>query len=479
MKWYSLPAAFVLLLSSCKVGPAYHPPCPETPEGWKAPEAEVALPQVNEWWEIFQDAQLSSLEETAVANNPDLATALYRVEEAKAFASIVQSDLFPQFSLNPGFTNTGALFKIFLPNSPAIPPGFIAKDIFRIHQQQFAFPLNLSYDFDLFGLNQDRFESAFYDEQAREAAYFSVLLDLTTALASAYFNLRSLDTSIELLSRTIELREKDLTLSQRRYEGGLVTLLDVENYRQLLEQSKIDYTESERLRTLQENQIALLIGTPASLFCLAPNPLRESPPPIPAGLPSTMLLRRPDIAEAERTMASQHALVDAAYASFFPSFTLTAGLGYVSPDFKAFMESLSRYWQLGVNANQTVYDGGRKFSNLDYAWSRFFEASSQYQSVVLRAFREVEDGLTDLDAERKQIVNYNALLKAAKSASALSKRRYEAGLVNNFEYVVNERTVLDAELRLSSLVGLQYASTVQLIRALGGLPKDSSSPDCP
>lgn len=459
----------LILCTQCKVGPAYHPPSVETPESWKTPDAALApIPPLGEWWDLFEDPTLSQLEEQAVKNNPDLNIALYRIEEAQAVASLVKSDLFPSIDLLPGFTNTGTLFKIFLPGT--LPQGLIAKDIYRIHQQQFAFPLSLNYDLDLFGRNQQRYESAFIAEQAKEQAYRSALLDLTTALAAAYFNLRSIDSSIDLLEKTIKLREQDLKLSERRFTGGLVTALDVENYRQLLLQSKIDLVENQRLRALQENQIAAYMGVPASLFCLPFHPLYEEPPLIPAGIPCEMLLNRPDLAQAEREMASEHALVGAAYASFFPSFSLTAGLGYVSPDFKAFMEDASRFWTLGVQADQTLFDGGRKFSNLDISWARFFEASWNYQSVAIRAFREVEDSLMDLDAERRQMENLKALRDAAKKASALSKRRYDQGLVNNFEYVTNERTVLDAELRLSSLLGLQYSSTAKLIRSIGGLP---------
>ncbi len=182
-----------------------------------------------------------------------------------------------------------------------------------------------------------------------------------------------------------------------------------------------------------------------------------------------MLLRRPDLAEAERMMAAQHALVGSAYGELLPSFALTGGLGYQSPVFRKFMEEASRYWTMGVQSDQTLFDGGKKFSDIDIAWARFFQASTNYKSIALRAFREVEDSLVEIEAEEKQVKNYEYLLNAAEQASNMSKRRYEAGLVNNFEYIVNERAVLQAKLRLQALIGLQYASTLKLIRSLGGL----------
>lgn len=458
----------VSAFSACQVGPSYDPPCVETPEQWKGPHQEVVLSvDPARWWDLFNDPTLDCLERQAEASNPDLVTIAFRIEEAKANAAIVRSDLFPQLGLNPGFTNTGTLFKLFLP--PGAPPSFTSVDKYRIHQQVFAFPLNLNYELDLFGKNQSRYDSAFYAEQAQEDSYFAALLNLQTSLAGAYFNLRSLDASIDLLKRTIVLREQDVHLSERRYQLGLVSALDVENYRQILIQSQIDLVDNERLRSLQENQIALFVGIPASIFALPFNPLRESPPPIPAGIPSEVLLKRPDLAQAERNMASQHALINAAYASYFPSFSLTGGIGFISPDFKSFMDNFSRYWNLGVQANQTVFDGGRIPSNVDLSWARFFQASSEYQSLVLKAFKEVEDHLTELDAESKQVKNVEALLETTRKAAKLSKQRYEGGLTNNFEYVTNERTVLNAELQLSTLQSLQYNSTVNLIRSMGGL----------
>lgn len=459
----------LLSFASCKVGPSYHPPCVETPEAWKT---EVAAGQKftydDKWWDLFADETLSCLEEQTILNNPDLETALWRIEEARAVAAHEKAALFPDIDLNPSFLNTGALFKLFFPTKNGLPPTLTAVDVFRIHQQQFAFPLLYNYDLDLWGLKQQNFESAYYNEQSKEEAYRSLLLMLTTSIAEAYFNLRSIDASIVLLEKTIALRSKDLELSENRFNMGLVSGLDVENYKQLLAQSKIQLVDNERLRALQENQIANLAGIPASLYALPRMPLVVSPPPVQADLPSTMLLRRPDLAEAERQMAAQHALVGAAYASLFPSFSLTAGLGYESPVFKDFMEYFGRYWTMGAQANQTVFDGGKKFSNIDATWARFFQASSNYQSIALRAFKEVEDALVELEAESKQVKNYEYLLEAARKASNMSKRRYEAGLVNNFEYIVNERAVLDAELRLQALIGLQYTSTLNLIRALGG-----------
>jgi multidrug efflux system outer membrane protein len=467
---YQLLIAFfsVYAITACQVGPSYSPPCVETPDEWKGPHIEEAANvDSDHWWDLFNDPTLDCLERQAEAVNPDLVTLAFRIQEAKANALIVRSDLFPQLGLNPGFTNTGTLFKLFLP--PGSPQTLTSVDKFRIHQQVFAFPLNLNYDLDLFGKNQSRYESAFYAEQAQEDAYFAALLNLQTSLAGAYFNLRSLDSSIDLLKRTIALRETDVQLSERRFQQGLVSALDVENYRQILIQSKIDLVDNERLRSLQENQIALFVGVPASIFALPFNPLNASPPPIPAGIPSEVLLKRPDLAQAERTMASQHALINAAYASYFPSFSLTGGIGFISPDFKSFMDNFSRYWNMGVQAKQTVFDGGRIPSNVDISWARFFQASSEYQSLVLKAFKEVEDNLTDLDAEAKQVKNVEALLATTRKASKLSKQRYEGGLTNNFEYVTNERAVLNAELQLSTLQSLQYNSTVNLIRSMGGL----------
>ncbi len=455
------------------MGPRYEPPRTSLPEEWKAPSAHTATAQFeNYWWQVFDDDTLNQLEAKAIENNPSLYVALEKVFEARALAGVQAANLYPQVNLNPDFNDMMSLFQIFLPKALSIPgiPTSIAP--YRIHQFLYLLPLNLSYEVDLWGKLRDQYDSAYFNLEAEANAYFSSMLTLTADLASSYFQLRSLDRQTDLLKSTIETRQKNYQLTQNRFEKGLVTYLDVTQAEVDLDNVESSYEESIRLRNLAENQIAVLTGQLATDFHIEHNPLKNPPPVIPAGIPSTVLLQRPDIAQLERTMASEHALINAAYASFFPSFTLTGTLGYSSPDLSQFLKWISRYWQLGANASQMVFDGGRDNANLQAACSRFLEASGNYQQQVLTAIQEVEDALNNVEQQNKQAKYLLMAAKASKKATDLSLNRYQRGVAIYLEVVENERLELQAEINWINMQSSLYVSTVELIKAIGGSWKD-------
>lgn len=469
----ALSLFFLLCLSGCRVGPRYDPPSPQASFDWKSEHSLSTSPVAVEfWWQVFKDPWLNWLEVQAIANNPNLYVALEKVMEARAIARSEAASLYPQINLYPEYSNVGMLIQPFIPTnlfgtSSAIPPiGKIAP--FRIHQLQYLLPLNLSYEVDLWGKIRDRVDSAVYHAQAEGENYCTALLTLTADVAASYFQMRGYDAQIAYLQKTLVTREKNVKLTQSRNKQGLVNFLDVTQAEADFASVKAHLFDVERLRNLAENQIAVLIGCPAALFHLEFNPLDSPPPVIPPDLPSTVLLKRPDIARAEREMASQHALIGVAYASFFPSLSLTGTVGYSSPDFSRFLRWISRYWMLGANSSQMVFDGGRDCANLEAAYARFHEADGEYQQQVLVAFQEVEDALSNLEKHAKQA---EALLEAAtasKKATQISKNRYKSGLSIYLEVVENERIELDAEVTWVQVLSLQYVDTVQLIKALGG-----------
>lgn len=479
MKKVFVISTFLLLsLFGCRVGPRYHSPCTEVPLQWKTPQVEEdievevePIPAICNWWEIFHDADLNNLEEQAVENNPNLYVAMARINEAWALAGVSLADLFPQFNLNPSYSNTGMLFKIFLPSTFAnIFPGVTIPSIkpFRIHQLLYSIPLNMNYELDLWGKYRSQYDSDIRNAQAKEEAYYTALLSLTSDLASSYFNLRFLDTLIDIYKDTIGLRQKFYELAQSRFKTGLTNYSDVLSAHLELSNTESQYEDALRQRGLQENMIAAFIGVPASEFTLPHMPLDSTPPNVPAGIPSTILQRRPDIAEAERNMASEHAIVGVAYASFFPSFELTGTLGFSSPTFRDFLTWKSRLWSIGTNVAQTVFDAGRKKSNLEIAWARFDEANGNYQQTVLTAFKEVEDSLTNLEYEKKQSDSLQNSVSDATRLTRISISRYQQGLANYIEVVTNERSQLDAQRSYINVLGQRYQSTIQLIKALGG-----------
>lgn len=463
----------LVFLQGCRVGPRYDPPAPQAPSEWKTSYSDpLPTPNVEYWWQVFDDSQLDWLEAQAVANNPNLYAILEKVMEARAIARAEAASLYPQINLYPEYTSSGMLFQPFIPGnlfgtSSAIPPvGKIAP--FRIHQLQYLLPLNLSYEVDLWGKVRYRVDSAVYNAEAEAENYCAALLTLTADVATSYFQMRGYDAEILFLQQTLETRKKNLELTRSRYTKGLVNLLDVTQAEADFASVKAHLFDAERLRNISENQIAVLIGVPAPLFHLEPNPLLSPPPTIPPSVPSTVLLKRPDIAQAERTMASQHALVGVAYASFFPALSLTGTIGFSSPDLSQFLKWMSRYWMVGVNSSQMIFDGGRDCANLQAAFARFKEASGEYQQQVLIAFQEVENALTNIEQHAKQAGALLEAVEASRKATQISKNRYVNGVAIYLEVVENERIELESEINWVQVVSLQYVATVQLIKALGG-----------
>lgn len=487
-KIYALLCA-MLILSGCRLTPPYRPPVNRIPDEWKHTEQENQEPITSEddskekelfeeksqdtvfldyWWEVFEDDALNELERLAVSNSPTLETAIQKVYEARSLAIVEASNLYPQITLDPSYLDSMQLFQIFLPPGQLFPAGGSNIAPFRIHQFQYVLPLTLNYEVDLFGKLKSRYESAVYQFQATQFDYLSIMLTLTCDLASNYFQARSLDAQIKVLAELADLQKQSLALAKSRFSKGLVNLQSVADAEAVFANAEQALLDAERQRSLLENMIGSLIGIPASEYTLAASPLITLPPSIPAGLPSELLLRRPDIAQAERKNASEYALIGAAYASFFPTLSLSGILGFSSPNWNDFLKWKSRYWQIGASSTQDVYNAGRNQGNVEVAIARFRQTSADYQQTVITAFREVEDSLSNLGFEFRQ---YKALEKATDAtgvSARLSKQRYLGGLVNQIEAIQGQNTYLNSELSRLSNIGLQYVSTVQFIKALGG-----------
>lgn len=463
--------AFVLLVcSGCHLGPPYEPPSPCVPPEWKHSEERAAPPTVpiSAWWEVFDDPCLNQLEERAVATSPEIAIAVQRVAEARALACVQKGAMAPQVTFNPQYSNTSQLFQFFGPAS-FISLFNLARRVFRIHQLWYSLPVNVSYELDLWGKLHGRYESAFRTAEAECFAKQAACLSLTTELATSYFTLRYLDAQILFYRKSIAELTASVDLTTSRFHRGLVSYLDVAAASRQLTRIQSDMEELIRQRGLQENQIALLIGQPASCLTLPPLPLPNRPPPaIPETLPANLLLRRPDLAEAERRAASEHALIGVAYAAFFPSVSLSIGAGFLSPDKEDFLSWLSRYLSYAISGGQDLSVGGRDRANLCAAWARFCRRANEYQQQVLTAFREVEDALNNLETEERQFEDLTENARWAFETVSLSRDRYERGLVGYLDVIDSQNSALESERNLIGLQGVRYLSTVQLIKALGG-----------
>lgn len=450
------------------MGPKYRTPCVETPVEWKnAPEGPCSCRFEGLWWHVFNDPVLDELEEQAVDNNRDLMAAMDRVAQARAMAGVEKSDLYPNFSLNPSYYNSGQLFKIYLPNV-ANPIFTNFPTVFRIHMMQYSLPINMAYELDLWGKLRGQYASAVYFAQSEEDQFETAMLTLTTDLASSYFKLRTFDALIAVIEDNLALLRDSLALTESRFEKGLTGEQDVFAARQEVTDNEALYFDTVRQREIQINAIAILVGTTASEFCLPPMPLATDPPPICADCPSSVMLQRPDIAAAEREMASQHRLINVAYASFFPSIELTGALGFQSPDMKHFLTWKSRLWSYGVNASLPIFDGGYNMANLSLSYANFYEAAHQYQQRVLQAFGEVEDALVNVEMQGKQYESYLSSQESASARVFLSANRYKNGIANYLEVLDSERQVINARMNVVNVLGLRYLASIQLVKAVGG-----------
>jgi len=472
MLLFRKPFLSMLLLAlacGCRVGPKYHPPILEAPSEWKQGGDTCDSQNVFRglWWEVFEDEQLNCLEQQAVISNPNLFVALDRVAQARAIVGVDAAALYPQINLNPSYTNTGQLFKIYLPNGGSFLPQSFPQ-VYRIHQLQYTMPFNMSYEIDLWGKLRDQYDSAIFSAQMQEENLQVALLTVTTDLASSYFLMRSLDALIEVTLDNLNYLNTNVGLVTSRFNKGLIGELDVVSAKQQLADNEALYYDTLRQRRLHENAIATLIGLPSPLFCLESMPLRELPPPVKANLPSEVLLQRPDLRAAERSMAAQHALIGVAYASFFPSVELTGILGFFSPDLKNFMTWKSRLWSLGVNAAQPIFDGGYNLANLKLTRAEFQETLHDYQQKVLTAFQEVEDALVNIQLQAMEYDRYLVSSEFAQKRIQLSTSRYTKGFSNYLDVLDSERSKIQTDINRANVLGQYYLSTVQLIKALGG-----------
>lgn len=461
----------ILSLTGCSVGPSYVPPCVDLPSGWKNNNDESCetctgntiseLVELEYWWEVFEDPALEELESQAVENNKDLFVAFERIKEAHALMGIAASDFYPQINLTPQYSNTLELIKLYGAANPK-------QNIFRAHEMLYFLPVNVSYEVDLWGKIKDQYDSAKYSWLAQKKNYENVMLSLTTNLAIAYYQLRTLDSQIDLLKGVLQTRKKALEINKSRYEGQIVFYDDVTLAQEEVDSALIQYNDATRQRNVLEDQIAVLIGIPASEFCLEHMPLTGAPPCIPEGIPSDVLLRRPDIAEAEFTIRSHHALVKEAYSLFFPSLTLTTSGGFQSPIMKDFLKWISRYLMFGAQVDQLIFDGFKTPYNLDLQIARFQEASGEYQQQVLIAFQQVEDALTDINSYAKQYDLAVSTAAWAQKTFQLYSDRYTMGVIYYIDVTNAETSLLNYQIAANSLQGYRYVSTIQLIKALGG-----------
>ncbi len=458
-------ALFLLFLTGCAAGPNYHrPDVPMAPAWkeqapWRVASPQDSIPKGN-WWTIFGDNELNQYEARALKANQNIEVARNQLAQARASARITQSGLFPQMSA--AVSGQRARTSQNQPTSSGTPLKT------PITQNVFTIPFSLSWEPDVFGGVRRNVESAAANYQATAAALENVRLIITAELAVDYFSLRELDAEIEVVNSALQYQEKALQLVQNRHAGGIASGLDVAQQETQLNATKTQDTLLRRQRAQFEHAIAALTGVPASSFSAPAKPLALVPPVIPQGVPSDVLERRPDIAQAERQMAAQNAQIGVAKSAFFPSVGINAAGGFLSGELGVILNAPSGFWALGANVTEAIFTGGRRRAQVDFAQSAYGASVAGYRQSVLNAFEEVEDNLSGLSILSQAAESQQQAVEAAQRALKIATERYTGGLVSYLDVVTAEQTLLDNQRLAVQLLGQRLVTSVGLIKALGG-----------
>jgi multidrug efflux pump len=447
-----------------EVGPDYKSPTNSIPAAYKAADMGVwkvgrpldDMPK-GSWWEIFGDTNLNALETQAVQANQKLKGAFARLEQSRDIARVARGQLLPQVNLDPSFYR-----ERYSPNEqPSFGP---------LTANTFNTPLDFSYEVDIWGRVRRSFESSRADAQASLADYYNVLLTLQSDVAQNYFALRELDQEMAIVTGTIGLRNEQVRFVRSRYEGGIGSDLEIAQAETELATTEADEASLAKRRDELENAIAILTGCIPSDFHVEQdtNGWAPEPPEIPAGLPGDLLERRPDVARAERQLASANAKIGVAKAAFFPVVTLTGSAGYVSADTSSLFNWESRTWTFGPGVSLPIFAGGRNLANYRRSRAAHDEAVAAYRQQVLVAFGDVEDSLSDIRHLADQAAAQDRAVTSARRSADLAGERYRSGIVSYIEVVDANRDTLTAERTAIQLTGQRLTATVQLIKALGG-----------
>jgi outer membrane protein, multidrug efflux system len=455
----------LLLFTGCAVGPNYHRPDVPSPPAWKeqapwrAANPKDSLPK-GQWWTIFGDAELNQYEAQAITANPTIEVARNQLGQARASARITQSGLFPQ--LSAGISAARSRVSANQPTASGVPLKTAST------QNDVIIPFNLSWEADVFGGLRRGVESANALYQGSAAVVENVRLVVTSELAVDYFSLRELDAEIAVVDDAVAYQQKALQLVQNRHTGGIASGLDVAQQETQLNSTRTQATLLRRQRAQFEHAIASLVGVPASTFSIPVKPLVTEAPVIPIGVPSDVLERRPDIAQAERQMASQNAQIGVAKSAFYPSFNINGGGGFQTADLGLLFNAPSAFWAIGANVTQVILSGGRRRAQLDFSKSGYAASVASYRQTVLTAFQEVEDGISGLNVLADAAQTQQQAVDSAQRALTIANDRYVGGLVTYLDVVTAEQTLLDNKRLATQILGQRLTTSVALVKALGG-----------
>jgi multidrug efflux system outer membrane protein len=474
-------AALALTAGGCALGPNYKRPAVPTPPVWRdIPAAEAQTLANTPWWELFDDPQLQELIRIALVENRDLKIAVERIEEARARYGYTRADLYP--ALDVGATaghlrfNSGSLVHT--------PEGDTASPTEATETPIFATSANLTWEIDFFGRIRRASEAERALFMGTQEGRRATVLALVADVARAYFELRDFDRRLDIAQRTIASRREYVELARDRFQGGLTPELDMRQAEAELRRVEAVVFDLERAVRQKENEISVLIGrNPGPVMRGREVEAQKLPAAVPAGLPSELLERRPDVREAEETLAAATANIGEAKALLFPRIALTGSFGFSSTDLDTLFDGPSKSWNIIGNLLQPIFNAGKNRRRVEIAESRQRQFLYDYEATILQAFRETEDALIGYRKIGEQREAQGRRVVAERKVLELAELRYRGGVSAYLEVLDAQRSLFGAEIDEAQTIGSHLVSLVQLYKALGGgwppaadTPPDSTGP---
>ncbi|UWZ84765.1 efflux transporter outer membrane subunit [Occallatibacter riparius] len=471
-----LAGGTIALLAGCKpVGPNYNKPGFTAPDTYKETGAPSITPPPNpingswkpaspsdgmlrgNWWEVYNDPQLNKLEERIATNNQQLKQAMENYLAVRDQITVVRADLFPRLSAGLGFTHYKQSG-----NKPLAAPGAHG------NYNDLTIGGQATWEPDFWGKIRRQVESARESTQASAADLANVDLLLHSELASDYFQLRGLDSQVQVLKQTVADLEHQLDLTQRRLKGGVATDVDVAQAQTQLETVRAQLVDVGVARAQFEHAIGTLATYNLPDFSIPFSPLDLKLPQVPVGVPSQLLERRPDIASAERQTAAANARIGIAIAAYYPTISLNGTGGFEGTHGGTWLQGPSAFWSLGAQAAELLFDAGQRRALTDQARHQYEAQAAAYKNTIFNAFQDVEDNLSTLRILNEESAVEQRAVASAQHSYDLSNQRYKAGATSYLEVLTAEQALLTNQRTLTDLESRQFAASVQLIRALGG-----------
>ena len=450
--------ALLLLPAGCAVGPDYRRPEIDTPVAWRVDPREAADVINTAWWKQFRDPELNALIEIALRENKDLRIATARVEEFAARLGIARSDFFPQF----GYDVSGSRDQASGDTAVAPLPGTD-----RI-TETYASTINVGWELDIWGRIRRATEAARADLLASEEGRRTVILTLVSSVATSYVLLRSLDRQLEISHETLDTRAESLRLFELKFRGGVISELELAQVRTEYEQAAVAIPALERQIAVLENSLSVLLGRMPGAIARGRGINELILPAVPAGVPSELLARRPDIRQSEQQLISANARIGVARAQYFPTISLTGLFGYASEELSDLFSSSAETWSAGGIVLGPIFTGGRISGGVRAAEAVQRQALHDYLRTIQTAFREVDDALVQTQKYQEQLVVQGRQVDALRDSTRLARLRFDNGYTSYIEVLDAERSRFEAELNYVSTQNNVYGSLVNIYKAMGG-----------